>query len=99
MAAFRQLLHALTVLLLWTTLPVTAYNVVGITAGVDTTTGARPSRRNLATFQFSGPAFDLYVQALQKFQAEDQSFLLSFYQVDGRYPRDILPTLIGDAHQ
>lgn len=55
--------------------------VNGISAGVDDKTGKRPARKNMEDFQFSGPAFDLYVLALRDFQAEDQSKKLGFYDV------------------
>lgn len=57
--------------------------VTGINAGVNNVTGERPFRLNLKDFESSGPAFDLYIQALQQFQAEDQSELQSWYEICG----------------
>jgi tyrosinase len=82
-----RILYALTVLLLWTTPPTTAYNIKGATGGVNTATGQRPSRQDLTSFQNSGAAFDLFVLAFQQFQLEDQAQLLSLYQIDGRDDR------------
>lgn len=60
-----------------------AFTVTGVSGGVDPDTGERPFRLNLKEFQSSGPAFDLYIQALIRFQEEDQSELLSWYEVAG----------------
>ncbi|KAL1969229.1 hypothetical protein VTN77DRAFT_483 [Rasamsonia byssochlamydoides] len=60
-----------------------AFAVTGVSAGVNPDTGERPFRLNLKDFQSSGPPFDLYIQALSRFQAEDQSELLSWYEVAG----------------
>ncbi|OXV11945.1 hypothetical protein Egran_00294, partial [Elaphomyces granulatus] len=57
--------------------------VTGFSAGVNTRTGERPFRRNLQNFQSSGAAFDLYIQALQKFQSDDQGDMFSYYQISG----------------
>jgi tyrosinase len=59
------------------------YPITGITAGVNTKTFQRPFRTNFNTFQNAGPAFDLYIQALQMFQATGQAAELSYYQVAG----------------
>jgi hypothetical protein len=61
------------------------YTVMGVPAGVDTDTGERPIRQDLKDFQVSGAAFDLYVQALDQFQKDDQSDFLSYYEVAGNY--------------
>ncbi|KAL8842549.1 MAG: hypothetical protein Q9170_000503 [Blastenia crenularia] len=57
--------------------------VRGIQAGVDPRTSRRPFRQEFSTFKNSGPAFDLYIQALQRFQQHDQTTLLSYFQVAG----------------
>ena len=57
----------------------------GISAGVNPTTGERPSRIEMSTFEKSGPAFDLYIQALAAFQADDQADVLSYYEIAGVY--------------
>src|SRR5436190_22181414 len=89
MGWFRwRLLHALTVLFLWITLPTVAYNIKGATGCVNTATGSRPPRQNLETFQNSGAAFDLFVLAFETFQNEDQAQLLSGYQIAGRGHRN-----------
>jgi hypothetical protein len=72
---------ALTVTLL--SRDVLGYTVMGVPAGVNTATGERPMRRDLKEFQASGAAFDLYVQALDQFQKDDQSDFLSYYEVSG----------------
>lgn len=60
-----------------------SYEIVGVTTNVNSETGERPSRQNLATFESSGPIFDLYIQALERFQSTDENELLSYYQVAG----------------
>jgi tyrosinase len=62
---------------------VLSYRITGPTSGVNAQTGERPSRRDLRTLQSSGPQFDLYIQALQMFQATNQGDLLSHYSVAG----------------
>jgi tyrosinase len=59
------------------------YVVTGVTAGVNAGTGERPRRQNLKDFQGSGPAFDLYIQAVDQFQKDDQADFLSYYEVSG----------------
>lgn len=60
-----------------------SYRITGPTSGVNAQTGERPSRRDLRTLQTSGAQWDLYIQALQMFQAANQADLLSWYQVSG----------------
>jgi tyrosinase len=60
-----------------------SYRITGPTSGINAATGERPSRRDLRTMQSSGPPFDLYIQALQMFQATNQANLLSWYSVAG----------------
>jgi hypothetical protein len=60
-----------------------SYQISGPTSGVNVQTGERPSRQDLRNFQNSGPAFDLYIQALQLFQSANQQDLLSWYSVSG----------------
>ena len=57
----------------------------GVIGGIDASTGQRPSRQEFTTFASSGPAFDLYLLSLQKFQQQNQSGLLSYYQVSGEH--------------
>ncbi|KAH8692093.1 tyrosinase [Talaromyces proteolyticus] len=59
------------------------YGVTGVSAGVNPDTGERPSRIDLRNLQSAGPAFDLFVQALAQFQSDDQSDLVSYYEVAG----------------
>ena len=72
-----------------------AYVIRGISAGVNPTTGERPARRDLREFQTSGPAFDLYIQALDRFQKTDQTDLLSWYEIAGRFMHHCVPTMPG----
>ena len=60
-----------------------AISITGATGGVDTATGQRPFRQEFSTFATSGPAFDLYILALQRFQQRNQTDILSYYQVAG----------------
>lgn len=60
-----------------------SYAITGATGGVDPASGQRPARQEFTTFASSGAAFDLYIQALKSFTDDDQSQLLSYYQVSG----------------
>ena len=60
-----------------------AVAITGPQAGVNNVTGQRPFRQDISIFKDSGPAFDLYILSLQKFQQQNQSALLSYYQVGG----------------
>ncbi|EEP82835.1 predicted protein [Uncinocarpus reesii 1704] len=58
-----------------------AYDITGVQTGVKPS-GERPARQDLIDFQNSGPAFDLYVQALQRFQVS-QTDMLGFFEIAG----------------
>ncbi|KAI4220330.1 MAG: hypothetical protein L6R36_007696 [Xanthoria steineri] len=60
-----------------------AFAIRGIQAGVNAYTGERPLRQEFSTFKNTGPAFDLYIQALLRSQQADQRQLLSYYEVAG----------------
>lgn len=59
------------------------YAITGPQDGVNQVTDERPFRQDFSTLKNSGAAFDLYILALQQFQQQDQSALLSYYQVAG----------------
>lgn len=61
----------------------TAFRVTGATEGHNVTSGARPFRLDLESFVTSGPAFDLYIQAMNQMQAMNQSDPLSYFQIAG----------------
>lgn len=61
-----------------------AVAITGPQGGVDSATGQRPFRQDINTFQNSGPAFDLYILSFQRFVQQNQSDLLSYYQVAGK---------------
>ena len=63
-----------------------AVAITGPQGGVNNVTGQRPFRQEISTFKDSGPAFDLYILSLQQFQQQNQSALLSYYQVAGDVP-------------
>ena len=63
-----------------------AVAIIGPQGGVNNATGQRPFRQEFSTFKNSGPAFDLYILSLQQFQQQNQSALLSYYQVTGDVP-------------
>ncbi|EPE02553.1 tyrosinase precursor [Ophiostoma piceae UAMH 11346] len=64
--------------------PAAAQQVVGVTTGINNGTGERPSRVNINNLHAdAGPHWDLYVQALDLFQREDMTELLSYYQITG----------------
>lgn len=75
--------------LLWTFVLATlvalssTYAITGAQSGVDTATGSRPLRQDFTKFETAGPAFDLYILALRDFAQQDQTTLLSYYQVSG----------------
>lgn len=82
-----SLWRGLTVLyfLLCTALPAFAtVSIRGVHEGVNQDTGERPARQNLATWEFSGPAFDLYIQALRAAQYTDQNEIRSQYSIASR---------------
>lgn len=60
-----------------------AYAITGAQGGVDATTGQRPSRQEISSFRYAGAIFDLYILALQDLTQQDQTSLLSYYQVAG----------------
>ena len=63
-----------------------ALAITGPQGGVNIATGQRPFRQEFSTFKNSGAAFDLYILSLQRFQQQNQSALLSYYQVAGDVP-------------
>lgn len=66
-----------------------AIAITGVSAGVNKATGARPFRTEINSFAQSGPAFDLYIQALQIFQ--NQSGDSGYFGISGiRLPPRIL---------
>lgn len=60
------------------------FPTTGLQGGVDPNTGARPVRQDIKIFENSGPAWDLYIQALQNFMQTDSTQLLSYFQVAGK---------------
>jgi tyrosinase len=64
---------------------VVGYAITGVSGGVNSDTGQRPARLDMRDLQSAGPAFDLYVQALSQFQSDDQSDLVSYYEVAGTF--------------
>lgn len=82
-STWHATLYALVLTVTLLSRDVLGYTVMGVPAGVNTDTGERPTRRDLKEFQASGAAFDLYVQALDQFQKDDQSDFLSYYEVSG----------------
>ena len=66
-----------------------AIAITGPTGGVNTTTGQRPFRQEFVSFSKTGPAFDLYIQALQQFEAATQTGQTSYYQIAGKHLHSI----------
>ncbi|KAK0639801.1 hypothetical protein B0T16DRAFT_337781 [Cercophora newfieldiana] len=60
-----------------------AQRLTGIQAGVDPVTGERPARLNINDLIKSGPAWDLFIQALAAVQAAPETDWLSWYQIAG----------------
>lgn len=75
------------------------YPITGVSAGVDPNTGARPFRYNINDFQHAGPAWDLYIQAMQSFIADDVDDLLSYFQIAGihGYPNVPWDGVVGNG--
>ena len=61
------------------------FAVTGTQGGVDNSTGFRPMRIEINQFTQAGPAWDLYIQALQQFFATSQNGQFSFYQIAGKH--------------
>jgi hypothetical protein len=80
-------------------LSLAAYAITGVHGGVNAQTGARPFRQDLKSFQASGPAFELYIQALLQFQSDNQADLLSWYEVGGEcgWINPFKPTANGNS--
>ncbi|MCJ1436170.1 hypothetical protein MMC27_005548 [Xylographa pallens] len=74
------------------------FAINGVHAGVNALTGQRPFRQEFSTFQNAGPAFDLYIQALQQLAQTNQSAMLSYYAVAGihGYPNVPWDGVLGD---
>lgn len=60
-----------------------AVTVQGPQAGINIVTDERPFRQDINVLQSSGPAFDLYILALQQFVQQNQTSQLSYYQIAG----------------
>lgn len=60
--------------------------------GINPHTGERPFRQEFSTFKDSGPAFDLYILSLLRFQETDQQYQLSYFQVAGRISKSFRPS-------
>ncbi|KAL1892246.1 hypothetical protein Sste5346_007202 [Sporothrix stenoceras] len=66
--------------------------VVGVSTGIDNSTGARPSRININDlYNEAGPHWDLYIQALDMFQRDDMTEIESYYQIAGIHGLPFLP--------
>jgi hypothetical protein len=61
-----------------------AFVVTGATGGNNARTGSRPFRQDLVKMhRTGGPGWDLYLQALRKFQDLEQNDALSWFQFNG----------------
>lgn len=83
MAGLQHLIYLLLVSILSATANA-SFAITGPQGGVNAETGERPFRQEIRTFSGSGPAWDLYIQALVKLQSVDQGELLSYYQLSGK---------------
>ncbi|MCJ1361156.1 hypothetical protein MMC16_000253 [Acarospora aff. strigata] len=80
------IVHQLLLLVLGTLFLTNQTKAVAITGpkgGVNSATGQRPFRQEISSFQNSGPAFDLYILSFQRFVQQNNTNLLSYYQVAG----------------
>ena len=74
----------LVLLLIWSLAQgVESFKITGAVSGIDPVSDSLPTRYEINDFATSGPAFDLYILALQSIQDQDQSELLSYFQVAG----------------
>ena len=64
-------------------LPGQPFVVTGVRTGFLDTSSWRPTRLEIAEFQRSGPAFDLYLQCLNDLMDRDQEDVLSYYKIAG----------------
>ena len=62
-----------------------SFAVDGVATILNHTTGGPPVRLELSTLSQSGPAFDLFILALQQIQQANQSHELSYYQIAGTF--------------
>lgn len=60
-----------------------AVQVTGATSGYDKDFESRPLRLEINEFKHSGASWDLYVQALKRFQDADYTDPLSYFQIAG----------------
>lgn len=67
----------------WLLLPAQGFAITGVAAGVNIATGERPFRRDINEFYMSGPAWDLYILALRRFQGARQDDPSSYFQIAG----------------
>jgi len=58
--------------------------LTGVHAGVNNETGQRPFRQDIQNFKNSGPAWDLFLLSLQRFQLSKQNDTTSWYQISGK---------------
>lgn len=81
---WRRASRFTTVLLVVLFQAVSAFQITGATDGIDATTGARPFRYEINEFAQHGPAWDLFILALQRFQSTNETDPLSYFQVAGK---------------
>ncbi|KAL8714757.1 MAG: hypothetical protein Q9220_001270 [cf. Caloplaca sp. 1 TL-2023] len=76
-----------------------AVAVRGIQTGVNPRTGERPFRQEFSIFRNSGPAFDLYILSLQKFQQCNQTILLSYFEIAGWQTGSVSNLVVAHSRQ
>lgn len=62
---------------------VNSFAVDGVATTFNHTSKEQPARLEFSAISQSGPAFDLFILALQQFQQANQSHELSYYQIAG----------------
>jgi hypothetical protein len=65
------------------------FKITGVPGGMNNASIPRPFRLDINDLAQSGPAFDLYIQALNELQRTDQDDPLSYYQIAGGPLRNI----------
>ena len=87
--AFKRMLVAIHLTFALLCVHIQAVAITGISAGVNSATGARPFRREINEFSGSGAAWDLFILSLAQFQQSDRSSLLSYFQIAGEILRKV----------
>lgn len=81
-------------------LPSLSIKITGATTGLGPGARQRPIRQEISVFSESGPAWDLYIQALKRFQDAPTDDKFSYYQIAGihGYPQVAWDDVYGNPN-